>query len=96
MNRQAEILELIGELRGSHTEMEHIFLNGRCFNLYLLLRRIYPQSIPWYNSDHIITEIDGKYYDITGQVSNKNYQKLTDVHKGKSLSRVVKQLKKHQ
>lgn len=39
--------------------------NG-CLKFYQLLKEMYPHSRGWYDSDHIITEIDGEYYDIHG------------------------------
>ncbi len=53
--------------------MEHMFLYGSCLNLFCILRSFYPEAKPWTNVDHIITEIDGKFYDITGSVNNKGY-----------------------
>lgn len=54
--------------------MEDIFLKGSCLNLYLILRNIFPEAVPYYNSDHIITKIDDRFYDIKGTVlDNKDY-----------------------
>ena len=37
-----------------------------CFSLYLMIRRLYPAAIAWYNNDHVITQIDGSMYDRRG------------------------------
>lgn len=50
--------------------MVNIFSGGSCLNFYFILRRVWPQAIPFYNINHIITKIDDRYYDITGDVTN--------------------------
>lgn len=43
------------------------WLKGDCYNLFRLLRTIYPSSEPYHDIDyHIYTKIDEKYYDIDG------------------------------
>lgn len=74
--------------------MGTIFTEGSCFNLYLLLKQIWPQAECYYDDNHIITKIDNKFYDINGVVVNPpDYtMKLTDrIHKC-NLSRAIKQL----
>lgn len=51
-------------------------LQYMCYRLYLLLKQLFPESQGWYNSDHVITEIDGKFYDIDGETS-KDKSSLT-------------------
>ena len=74
LNKHRKILNIISSIRNSHSKMEDIFLKGSCLNLYLILRNIFPEAVPYYNSDHIITKIDDRFYDIKGTVlDNKNY-----------------------
>jgi hypothetical protein len=40
----------------------------KCFKFYEMLKNFYPQAIAHHDSDHVITEIDGKFYDSTGEV----------------------------
>lgn len=62
-------------------------------NLHMILRSVYPEAIPYYNADHIVTKIDGKFYDIRGVVTDaKRYQPLTDYYDKKHLSRCYTQL----
>ena len=68
MIKHQQILNLICLIRESHSTMIKIFTEGSCFNFYLILRKIYPESIPYYNINHVITKIDGRYYDITGEI----------------------------
>jgi len=61
---------IIKRIRDSYIHSTTIYTQGGCYQFYLILKEIFPQSICWYDSivGHIITEIDGKFYDITGEV----------------------------
>jgi hypothetical protein len=73
--------------------MEKIFLFGSCLNFHLILRSIFPEAKPYYNVDHIITEIDGKYYDITGQVFDiKGFLPYHEYYNKKQMSRSFTQM----
>jgi len=80
MNQHRKILNQISAIRSSHSQMTNIFLYGSCLNLFCILRSIYPEAQPWYNVDHVITEIGGRFYDITGSVSNEGYLHFTEVY----------------
>lgn len=68
MTKHEEILILLARIRQSHPRMVNIFTQGSCFYLYLILKHIYPEAIYYDNLDHVITMIDDRYYDITGEV----------------------------
>lgn len=88
MTKQLRILNTISQIRNSHSKQESIFLYGSCLNFYLILHSIYPEAKPFFNVDHIITEIDGKYYDITGQILNvKGYAPYTSYYNKKTTSK---------
>lgn len=75
-------LHVISEIRNSHSEMENIFLYGSCLNLFCILRVIFPQAKAWYSQKygHTITEIDAKFYDITGRVyKDESYYRFTQI-----------------
>jgi len=74
--------------------MVNIFTKGSCFNFYLILKQMYPQALAYYNEDHVITFIDGKYYDITGEIKDiTGYSKtVTNSFAKKSKIKVIKQL----
>jgi hypothetical protein len=57
--------------------MENIFLNGSCVNFFCVLRSIHPDAEAFFNIDHVVTRIDGRFYDITGRVSGKGFQPFT-------------------
>ena len=43
---------------------------GNCFKFYLLLKSVFPQAKGWYNHNHTLAEIDGKFCDIDGEVES--------------------------
>lgn len=92
MTKHRKILNLIFLIRESHSTFEFIFLNGSCMNLFCILHSIYPEAKAWYNIDHIITEVDDRFYDITGIVSNKGYLPLISYYNKKNISRAFKQM----
>ncbi len=98
MTQHQKILNYIGLIRESHSSMVNIFTKGSCFNFYLILKQMYPQAIPYYNMDHVITNIDGKYYDITGEVKNISgyYKGLTNHFIKRKQSQIIKQLLKYE
>jgi len=97
LQQHKTILLFLERLRNSAPKITEIFKEGSCFNLYLILSTHYPQSTPYYNSDHIITKINNHYYDIEGEVKNtKHYLPLSKYHSKKTLSKAVKQLSKFQ
>lgn len=47
---------------------------GICLKFHLFLKAVFPESKAHYNSDHVITEIGGKFYDASGIVDFTRYQ----------------------
>lgn len=76
--------------------MEDIFSLGSCLNFHLILKRVYPGSIPLYNINHIITKIEGRCYDITGCVSCKGYSPFSEYYNKKGISKSIKQMMKYE
>ncbi len=71
--------EFIEMLRDSDQYISTIYTNGACYQFFLILKKMYPSSIPMIDEikDHIVTMIDGIYYDING-VNDGEYYSLTD------------------
>lgn len=67
------ILDFIKELRDSADIQYKIFTEGSCFRLYCIIKTIFPKANPYWSDrdEHAITEIDGKYYDIGGEVTSE-------------------------
>ncbi len=63
-----QILRIIGILNTSSPAMRTIYTNGACYRLYELLHVIFPEAEPYLDStSHVVTKINGRYYDITGE-----------------------------
>lgn len=48
-------------------------LDGKCYEVYRLLKVVFPQAEGWHDEQHVITEINGKFYDRTGEVTHRPY-----------------------
>ena len=44
----------------------------QCYSFHRLLRAQFPEARAFYNGNHIITRIDGVFYDIDGIVDNSD------------------------
>lgn len=68
-------------LRNSDELIPKIYLKGSCYKLCLILVELFDGAVPYYSTidGHWITKIDGNYFDIMGQISqrfvdNKKYE----------------------
>lgn len=72
--------ELIKQIRDSDEYIASIYMNGGCYQFYKILKLIYPTAIGYkvklYSDEtqfnHVITFINGSYYDIEGEVDISN------------------------
>ncbi len=64
-----KVLSVIRAIRNSFVGSEIVYTKGSCYQFYLILREVFPQAEAFYDEDHLITKIENKYYDITGEVS---------------------------
>jgi len=87
-----KILDFLRELRNSHPTIREIYLKGSCYNLYIVLKTIFPQAEVYYDGDHIITLIDKRFYDIRGEVLVGDYLPFEDYHTGETMDKIKKQL----
>lgn len=94
MNEHRRILNFISLIRSSHSEMTSIFLYGSCLNFYMILKAVFPSAKPWISEGHVITEINGKFYDITGRVSSKGFMPIHQYYDDKRLSRQTRHMLK--
>lgn len=63
-------LDLINTVRNSFIGSEDVYTKGSCYQLHLILKTVFPQAKQWVLDSplHIFTEIDGKFYDIYGEM----------------------------
>ena len=71
--RCPSVTAFLAMLRNLHPELEWKCLHGSCFRLYLLLKEVWPDAEAWTNVNHVITKIDGRFYDIRGEVASTGY-----------------------
>lgn len=79
------VKEFLKELKSSYHKNEMIYSEGSCFRLYSILKTVFSKASPYYSSldGHWITEIDGSFYDINGEINleyiaDKKYEKIID------------------
>ena len=61
----------IAAIRASHPAMVDVFTKGSCIHLYAILKMAYPQAEGFLlNEEHVITNIDGAWYDILGKIGH--------------------------
>lgn len=64
----SKIESFIATVRDSFIGAQQVYTEGSCYHFHLILKEVFPEAEPYYDLDHIITKIDGKFYDITGEV----------------------------
>lgn len=64
-----QITRVLDTLRDTHPDMADMFLHGRCYSLFLLLRLFWPQAQAYYSKleGHVYVAIDGAIFDIRGR-----------------------------
>jgi hypothetical protein len=67
--KKKEVLLFIELIKESCPEIQtFIFTHGACYQFHLILKSKFPEAIPYYNEDHVISKIGDSYFDITGEV----------------------------
>ena len=54
-------------LRNSHEHMRGVYRHGGCYELFRVLRTVWPKAQPWFIDGHVYTKINNRWYDIDGQ-----------------------------
>lgn len=69
-----------------------IYQYSACYNFYLILKQIYPEAEPiecWNDEEgeslHIISKIDGRYFDITGLTFIEEYKKMIPISEERAM-----------
>lgn len=63
------VREFIALLRSMYPD-GYAPMSGGCWKMWKLLKHVYPSAVGWYNGDHIVTEIGGRYWDVDGEVAD--------------------------
>jgi|TARA_R110000744_G_scaffold69536_3_gene141122 hypothetical protein len=63
-------------LRDSYENMYEIFTEGSCFQLYLVLKALHPEAVPYWSDkqNHAVTKVGEFYYDIGGILNTKHVE----------------------
>jgi hypothetical protein len=84
MGTHEKVMEFINLVKGhknhgtgydAHEIIERVYKNGNCYMFAKTLQFIFPQAeiysvdCSWFS--HVVAKIDGKLYDITGEVSDE-------------------------
>lgn len=75
MTTDAQVREFLRRLRAPAPEiMRAVFTRGGCYALHEILAGVFPKAEPWgsfyngrFDGEHVVTRIDGRFYDIIGQ-----------------------------
>lgn len=76
-DQHQEIRALLKVLRLGYPDATIIYSFGACFAVYQLLKHLYPSAVAYFDDDeksHILSKIGGKYYDITGEFDESQYE----------------------
>lgn len=90
-------LEFLSLLKDSDRYIQIIYTRGGCYQLYKILKLIYPSAIAYkvkyekydVGYDHIITRIEDRYYDINGEVDISKFYNIAPVQ-SKDLNEIEK------
>ena len=63
------LLLVINSLSTIHQDVNNLFTKGYCGLFHIFLKKLRPDAEMYYNSDHVITKIEDRYFDITGEIS---------------------------
>jgi hypothetical protein len=74
-----KVEQFIATVRDSFIGSQEVYTRGSCLHFYKILKQVFPDAECWYDQDHILTRIDNRFYDITGQVSIfMDYEKIKE------------------
>jgi hypothetical protein len=69
VQRHSDVESFIARVRQISPLMVKICTQGSCYRFYLLLKEVFPDAEAFYDMYfHVITRIDGRYFDISGEV----------------------------
>ena len=65
-DKEKSILNIIEAIRNSFCGAETVFTKGSCYYFYEILKSIFIEAEAYYIDSHVVTKIDGVFYDING------------------------------
>ncbi len=78
-------LDFIATVRESFKAASFVYTNGGCYQFYKILKHLYPEAEPWMDKYyHVLTEIQGEFYDIDGLASSEPLTYMNETLKAKA------------
>lgn len=75
MGQHEHIIEIICTIRQSFVGAVTVYTSGSCYQFHKILKTIFPQAEPVQDrGGHIVSQVDGRMYDITGEVMLRQYR----------------------
>ena len=79
--------------------IKNIYTDGACFELYRILKTIFPHAEAYYDGSHVYTKIGNKFYDINGEtgftdMGERGLRKMTKDDKSNARFWVLNQFTK--
>jgi hypothetical protein len=81
------VLDFIAVIRRSRQDSERFFMRGGCWEMFCLLRNVWPEAQPYHSwtddvtlgvGQHVATKIGDHLYDIRGRIRRPSlYQPMT-------------------
>jgi len=72
----AIVENFISAVRDSFIGSQQVYTEGSCYHFYLILKEVFENAEPYFDGDHVITKVDDKFYDITGEIAKPNSASL--------------------
>ena len=47
---------------------KYYYTNGGCYGFFKKLKKEFPEAEGYYDSKHVITKIEDKFFDVTGEI----------------------------
>jgi hypothetical protein len=101
MIKHRDVIKFIKTIRESFIGSADVYTRGSCYHFYEILRIAFIDVEPYYYSKHIISKINNRFYDITGEIKDKTlsrrkFKKYTGQHElHKCKFDMYKQLEKY-
>lgn len=64
---KVDVIEFITTIRESFSGSITVYTMGNCYQFYEILKVVFPGAEPFESGGHVITKINGKFYDIRGE-----------------------------
>lgn len=66
-------------VRDSNPSAKELYTKGGCYKFFKILEAKYPGAEAYYDGNHVITKIEGEYFDVTGKVSKIDHLRMSQV-----------------